>query len=319
MSFDAWKSLALKGEAPEGAAVYKTFTADEIKAVDGEERAHTFTLSTATPDRDRDVIGQDGWKLNAFKKNPVVLWAHSYDQLPLGKASKIKVVDGKLQAKTEWAPAEANPFAEQVHQLIKGGFLSAVSVGFKPLKWNFNEQRGGIDFQEQELLEFSVVPVPANAEALIESRAYDGAVEELEAWATKTLETLKTARMLSEVGEAAGAPASVEAPDPAAESPAGLTEADVKALIDAALKSDRERSLPTDPIIFELEETEDDVFALLAKEVEFLPAPAPTEDLIDVSPELLLRTAAQIFRDELTPVVQRETRRAMTAFTGRLD
>jgi hypothetical protein len=32
----------------------------------------------------------------------------------------------------------------------------------------------GIDFKRQELLEFSIVPVPANANALIEARAYGG-------------------------------------------------------------------------------------------------------------------------------------------------
>jgi hypothetical protein len=32
----------------------------------------------------------------------------------------------------------------------------------------------GIDFKRQELLEFSVVPVPANANALIEARSYRG-------------------------------------------------------------------------------------------------------------------------------------------------
>jgi hypothetical protein len=56
----------------------------------------------------------------------------------------------------------------------KGGFLSATSVGFSPLKYAFTDdpkRRFGIDFLEQELLEFSCVTVPANAEALIEGRA----------------------------------------------------------------------------------------------------------------------------------------------------
>src|SRR5580765_6525938 len=189
MSLEEWRAKALKGEAPEGACVYKSFTAEEIKAVDGEPRNYTFTLSTDSPDRDRDVISQDGWKLAAYKKNPVVLWAHDYGQLPIGRATNIRVADGKLTAKVEYAPAEANPFAENVFQLVKGGYLNAVSVGFRPLKHSYNDQRGGIDFQENELLEFSQVPVPTNAEALIESRSLDGATAELEAWATKTLET----------------------------------------------------------------------------------------------------------------------------------
>jgi HK97 family phage prohead protease len=53
---------------------------------------------------------------------------------------------------------------------VKERMLSATSVGFRPLKWSFSKDRergGGIDFHEQELLEFSIVTVPANSEATI--------------------------------------------------------------------------------------------------------------------------------------------------------
>jgi phage head maturation protease len=62
--------------------------------------------------------------------------------------------------------------------MLKTGFLSATSVGFIPLKYNFvddPQRRFGIDFLEQELLEFSIVTVPANAEALIEGRGLEPA------------------------------------------------------------------------------------------------------------------------------------------------
>jgi hypothetical protein len=49
-------------------------------------------------------------------------------------------------------------------------------VGFRPLEWDFTDdpERGaddwfpGIDFQQQELVELSVVTVPANPEALMD-------------------------------------------------------------------------------------------------------------------------------------------------------
>ena len=59
-------------------------------------------------------------------------------------------------------------------QLYAEGFLHAVSVGFRPLDWRWaagEERADGIDFQRQELLEFSCVPVPANPEALVAVRA----------------------------------------------------------------------------------------------------------------------------------------------------
>jgi phage head maturation protease len=63
-----------------------------------------------------------------------------------------------------------------VYRLARGGFLAATSVGFRPLKWEYttDKERGaddwfpGIDFEEQELVEFSIVTVPANPEALME-------------------------------------------------------------------------------------------------------------------------------------------------------
>ena len=66
--------------------------------------------------------------------------------------------------------------AESIYRLAQGGFLAATSVGFRPLKWEYTSDlaRGaddwfpGIDFEQQELVEFSIVTVPANPEALIE-------------------------------------------------------------------------------------------------------------------------------------------------------
>jgi hypothetical protein len=59
--------------------------------------------------------------------------------------------------------------------LITAGYIKAGSVGFIPLERKFSDQRhGGIDFKRQDLLEFSIVPVPANAHALIEARGYSG-------------------------------------------------------------------------------------------------------------------------------------------------
>ena len=47
-----------------------------------------------------------------------------------------------------------------------------------------------MDFEKQELLEFSIVPVPANADCLVEARAAGIDVEPLREWAAKTLERL---------------------------------------------------------------------------------------------------------------------------------
>lgn len=127
------------------------------KAADGTFRV---LASTAAIDRQGDTVRQDGWELENFKKNPVILWAHNYDELPIGKATDIGVSVQGLEITFEFAPAEGNPKAAQVQKLMEEGFLSAVSVGFIP------KERNGNVIIRSELLELSVVPVPANQEAL---------------------------------------------------------------------------------------------------------------------------------------------------------
>lgn len=125
----------------------------------------SVVVSTDFQDRQGEVINQDGWDLDFYKSNPVVLWAHDYCQLPIGACENIEVKEGKLVAEGKFAPAEANPFAQQVRQLYDGGFIKATSVGFIPKR-----MEGNIIF-EAELLEFSFVPVPANPFALTLEKA----------------------------------------------------------------------------------------------------------------------------------------------------
>lgn len=148
----------------------------EIKALD-DSRQLDFTISTAAVDRYGDTVAVDGWKLENFRKNPVVLWMHDNSMLPVAKASNIRIEDGKLKARAEFTPPELARFNDTVFAMLKGGFLHATSVGFIPTKYNFVDdpaRRFGIDFLEQELLEFSIVTVPANPEALIEGRGIVG-------------------------------------------------------------------------------------------------------------------------------------------------
>ena len=37
-----------------------------------------FVISTDEVDRHGDIVSADGWRLDAFRRNPVVLWAHDY-------------------------------------------------------------------------------------------------------------------------------------------------------------------------------------------------------------------------------------------------
>lgn len=135
---------------------------DVIKATKEAEDSGTFevVISTADVDRSGEIVDQNGWNLELYKMNPIVLWGHDYYALPIGICDSIELIEGKLIAKGRFAPAEANPFAQQVRKLYDAKIVRATSVGFIVSKMDGNT------ISQAELLEFSFVPVPANPYAL---------------------------------------------------------------------------------------------------------------------------------------------------------
>ena len=132
-----------------------------------------FVASTGEVDRHGDTVAPEGWRLDAYRDNPVVLWAHDYGEPAIGRAEAVWSDGRALRARLEFAPTE---FAGQVERLYRQGYQRGVSVGFRPLR--FEERRDpvngaflGIRFLEQELLEISAVPVPANGGALLAEEA----------------------------------------------------------------------------------------------------------------------------------------------------
>ncbi|MAH44698.1 hypothetical protein CMI37_02665 [Candidatus Pacearchaeota archaeon] len=154
----------------------RTLVPVEVKELG--ERQLEIAGSTEDVDRMGDIIKSSGWKLGPFKKNPVFMWGHDYSQPPIGRALKVWVdkETKRLMFNVEFADAETYAFADTIYKLYKGGFLHATSVGFIPLNWegkdeeNPNPKWEGNVFTQQELLELSAVPVPANAQALVTAR-----------------------------------------------------------------------------------------------------------------------------------------------------
>ena len=135
---------------------------DVIAATKAADDSGTFevVISTADMDRSGEIVDQSGWNLELYKMNPVVLWGHDYYSLPIGVCDSIELIEGKLIAKGRFAPADANPFAQQVRKLYDAQIVRATSVGFIVSKMDGNT------IIQAELLEFSFVPVPANPYAL---------------------------------------------------------------------------------------------------------------------------------------------------------
>jgi hypothetical protein len=145
-----------------------------VKSDSVGDRSIIFTVSSPGVKRDGHEIVQDGWRLENYRTNPVVMWAHSRDTLPIATSSWEKLVEtasGRvLRSQADFLSAEDNQFADQVLSLYKKRLLNAVSAGWRALKYDFVRDEEdfvtGIRFLEQDLMEYSAVPIPADPQAL---------------------------------------------------------------------------------------------------------------------------------------------------------
>jgi HK97 family phage prohead protease len=138
-----------------------------VKSLNDTGRTASFIASTDAIDSYDEIVEQD-WILDRYRTNPVVLFAHDSRELPVGQCIDVGVVNGQLECTVKFCSAEANPHAERVWQSVREGALRAVSVGFRPGDVRFEKRNGKEVFvlSKNELHEISVVPIPANPEAL---------------------------------------------------------------------------------------------------------------------------------------------------------
>jgi HK97 family phage prohead protease len=129
-----------------------------------------FVLSDGTLDRMGDVIEPGGWQLDQIKSDPPVLFNHNRDQV-VGRWTDIRVKDGKLLGRIVWVQSDKWPMAQYIRDLVREKILRTVSVGFQPvarepLTKDADKHHGPFRFTKQQLLECSLVSVPANPNAL---------------------------------------------------------------------------------------------------------------------------------------------------------
>lgn len=141
------------------------------QTAEAEPSKVSFVASTATPDRYGDIIDQKGWQLDAYNKNPIVLLNHDSSQLPIGRG-QVQVKNDQLVIDVEFDMDD--PRAAEVARKTQKGFMNAVSVGFQPLQSALRAElskdspyygKSGQFYKSAELLEVSIVTIPANGEA----------------------------------------------------------------------------------------------------------------------------------------------------------
>lgn len=192
-----------------GTSAFKGEVSNRPTQMGGGAGRDVFVLSTEEVDRHGDVVSVDGWRLESYRRNPVLLWAHDYRRPAIGRALSVWSEPGRLLAQVEFAPGA---FAQEVAALYEAGFQWGVSVGFRPIRWEErrDDRSGaflGIRFLEQELLEVSAVPVPANRQALrVARRATDTPCDATPAGPDAAWHTIAVGALLSELEGAARDP-----------------------------------------------------------------------------------------------------------------
>jgi HK97 family phage prohead protease len=153
-------------------------TTPTVLSADDDSREISYVYSDETQDRYGDRIRVKGWRLDNYKANPVALWQHDMDQ-PIGVSREVKTVLGdspRLIGTIKYADPGTSAFHDATYLLAKQGILKAVSVGFDPLEMyrpKGAEERNelglgqyGVDIRGADLLEISLVSIPANPNAM---------------------------------------------------------------------------------------------------------------------------------------------------------
>lgn len=128
---------------------------------------YTFIVSTPEVDRYGTIIVPSGIDYTSYLNNPIVLAQHESDDWPIGKCLGFAMNGENLEATLQLH--RITDEACEVADLVAAGYVKAVSVGIIPIE----SEEQTIDgkrvtvYTKSELVEFSVVSIPANREALI--------------------------------------------------------------------------------------------------------------------------------------------------------
>jgi len=170
-------------------AVLERYTADVDVAADVQQQAVKVDAKTGdmvfeaiavdrkrTPNRKGFVFD---WKrpadvdVTALRANPVLLYRHDYDSLPIGRIDKIDVSRDRVRMTCR---IPDYPELEEIRRYIKDGLLRAVSIGFYIRESEEREVDGMqvLVVRKLELVELSVCVLGAHETALIQQATTRG-------------------------------------------------------------------------------------------------------------------------------------------------
>lgn len=149
----------------------KAYSVMTVKSYTETEDTRTITgiASTPKPDRDDDIVEPNGVE---FALPIPLLWQHDHSS-PIGEVIEATVTDKGVEFVAKIAKVDEvgilKDRLDEAWQSIKSGLVKCVSVGFKPLEFDYIKDSYGIHIKSWELYEISVVTIPSNSDAIITS------------------------------------------------------------------------------------------------------------------------------------------------------
>ena len=168
---------------PASVLVLRDFEGDDVEVKARQEttgQVYDWACSSDSVDRDQDTLSPKGWDLKTYKKAPVWLAFHDSSQPEIGVSTSVGIEEEKLLSTMKFGPtAMAQSMKQMLDWRLEQRALSdaggSCSVGFLPTKWDWApDGQGrdfGIDFEKQELLEISIVPIGSNRDAMLSMKA----------------------------------------------------------------------------------------------------------------------------------------------------
>lgn len=139
-----------------------------VKAFDDDAREITGIATTPEPDRYGDIVEPMGAK---FADELPLLWQHQHDA-PVGVVKFGKPTKSGIPFKASIAKIESvgklKDMLDMAWDAVKAKLVRGVSIGFRALEYAYMDT-GGIRFIEIEIYELSLVTIPANASATIQT------------------------------------------------------------------------------------------------------------------------------------------------------
>src|SRR3984957_14118982 len=142
---------------------------EKIKKAKDNNGTFDVIISTEDTDRSGEIVKQNGWELNNYKNNPIVLWGHDYYSLRVGVCTETYLTEKNgvpaLGARGVFLSADINPFAQQVRKLYEFGIGKGegvgctTSVGFIPKEFDENARK---TVTKAGLVESAFVAIPDN-------------------------------------------------------------------------------------------------------------------------------------------------------------